>query len=201
MNSAIFFRNYLPVIPPAGFVTAALLILMYSLIATDYIEPIEEPRKIDTSFLEPVQDPAPPKIKAPPKPEKVQKSPERIRPILNIDEGNTATAGLTMKLTPIANDMLLINPDSGPIPSVRVQPNYPASALQRGIEGFVDIMFDINAAGSTENIRIIRSEPERVFNRAAVKAISKWKYQPQTIDGKAVAAYDQVTRLTFNLED
>lgn len=201
MTTALLFRSYLPVMPPAAVMTALLLLIMYSLIATDYVEPVEEGIKINTSFLDPVKEMEPPKIKPPVKPDDVQKAPDRVPQNPVFDERTATKIDFGIALKPLTNGKITVNPNSGPIPSVRVEPNYPPRAIQRGIEGYVDLMFDISAAGSTENIRIIRSKPSGIFDRSAVKAISKWKYQPQMIDGKATISYDQVTRLTFNLQD
>ena len=43
-----------------------------------------------------------------------------------------------------------------PIPTVMVQPTYPRRAANKGIEGFVDVQFDVTEMGTAENIRIVR---------------------------------------------
>src|SRR5690606_14974139 len=35
------------------------------------------------------------------------------------------------------------------MPFIKIQPNYPQRAAVKGIEGFVDVVFDVNEVGST----------------------------------------------------
>lgn len=64
----------------------------------------------------------------------------------------------------------LVESNSDAIPLVRVPPQYPATTLQRGIEGRVFIEFDVGRNGAVKETRVIASEPERVFDKAALKA-------------------------------
>ena len=43
--------------------------------------------------------------------------------------------------------------------------------------------------------------PGTVFNRAALRAIRKWKYSPKIEDGVAVERHDVRVKLHFGLED
>jgi periplasmic protein TonB len=92
------------------------------------------------------------------------------------------------------------NGDSSAIPKVRINPRYPRVAAQDGIEGYVTLTFDINALGGTENISIIDQKPRGVFNKAARKALAKWKYKPKMKDNVAIAQPGQTITLEFNLE-
>lgn len=88
----------------------------------------------------------------------------------------------------------------GAIPLVNVPPEYPRRALQRGIQGYVDLIFDITASGQTTNIRVLAAEPADVFERAAIRALGKWKYQPPIEDGRPVSQRNITTRIRFSLE-
>ncbi len=90
--------------------------------------------------------------------------------------------------------------DTTAIPKVRINPRYPRVAAQNGIEGYVTLSFDINPMGATENITIIEQKPRGVFDKAARKALSKWKYKPKMQDNIAVAQPGQTITLQFNLE-
>jgi len=72
------------------------------------------------------------------------------------------------------------------IPIVVIRPVYPQSAAISGIEGWVKIEFTITEAGIVENPKVIDAKPARVFNRAAILAILKWKFKPRVIEGVAV---------------
>jgi TonB family protein len=60
-----------------------------------------------------------------------------------------------------------------------VQPEYPQEALMRGIEGWVDVSLEVNAAGNVVAPRIEDSSRGRLFNRAALNAVEQWKYEPR----------------------
>lgn len=59
---------------------------------------------------------------------------------------------------------------------------YPERAEKLHIEGVVNVIYDINAKGHTENIRVVSVEPKYVFDRGVKKQIAQWQYpegQPQ----------------------
>jgi len=90
--------------------------------------------------------------------------------------------------------------DTDIIPMVRVNPQYPIQALERGIEGWVEVRFTITAAGTVKDPVVLASKPSSIFNRAALRAIRKWKYKPKIEEGVAVERPGVVVRLTFELE-
>ena len=60
--------------------------------------------------------------------------------------------------------------------------SYPERAQKLRINGEVNVLYDINKAGDTENIRIVSMTPEYVFDREVQKQIGDWRYpagQPQ----------------------
>ena len=87
------------------------------------------------------------------------------------------------------------------IPLVRVNPQYPMRAAQRGIEGWVEVEFTITPAGTVSDPVVIGAKPKGMFNRAALRAIRKWKYNPRMENGVAVERPGVKVRLTFELED
>ncbi len=86
-------------------------------------------------------------------------------------------------------------------PLVRVTPMYPPRAAQRGVEGWVEVEFTISKMGTVKDPKVVEAQPSRIFNRAALRAIRKWKYKPQLINGEPVDAPGQRVRLTFDLGD
>ncbi|MCG8588172.1 MAG: energy transducer TonB [Proteobacteria bacterium] len=91
--------------------------------------------------------------------------------------------------------------DSDVIPLVRVQPQYPVRAAERGIEGWVQVTFTISAAGTVKDPVVTAAQPSSIFNRAAIRAIRKWKYNPKVVDGVAVERPGVRVQLDFELED
>lgn len=90
--------------------------------------------------------------------------------------------------------------DTDIVPLVRVNPMYPMRAIQHGIEGWVEVRFTISTAGTVKNPVVIGYYPSTIFNRAALRAIRKWKYNPKIDDGKPVERPGVVVRLDFRLD-
>ena len=65
------------------------------------------------------------------------------------------------------------------VPLVRVDPDYPPRARQRGIEGFVDIEFTISPVGTVQDPKVIGAQPAIVFDRAALRARPQVEVQPE----------------------
>lgn len=89
--------------------------------------------------------------------------------------------------------------DQQALPLFRTEPIYPSRALKRKLEGYVVLSFNINAAGKPTEIKIIESQPKRVFDRESIRALKRWNYQPKVIDGKAVEQTGQTVKLEFRL--
>lgn len=86
------------------------------------------------------------------------------------------------------------------LPIVRVAPVYPARALSRGLEGYVDLSFTVTTAGTVIN-PIILFSTSSLFERAAERAVLKFKYKPRVVDGVPVDVPGVKTRITFQIED
>lgn len=65
-------------------------------------------------------------------------------------------------------------------PLTRVEPRYPWRARVEGTEGFVQVGFSVTAEGEVTNIDVVDSIPAGVFDRAAIKALKKWKFPAGT---------------------
>ena len=78
----------------------------------------------------------------------------------------------------------------------RVQPKYPPRAASRKLAGWVELRFLVNAQGKTESIQVTGSEPQGSFEKAATKAISKWRFEPIMVNGLPTEKYGEV-RLRF----
>jgi len=91
--------------------------------------------------------------------------------------------------------------DRDTVPIGRVEPMYPSRAAQRRIEGWVVVEFSIGKQGTVENAKVVRSQPGTIFNRSALKAVSKWKYKPRVDNGLVVETHGHQTKITFKLND
>jgi protein TonB len=86
------------------------------------------------------------------------------------------------------------------LPIVRVAPVYPARALSRGLEGYVDMAFTVTTTGTVKDPAVIFSTSS-LFERAATRAVLKFKYKPRVVDGVPVEVPNVKTRITFKIED
>lgn len=187
----------------AALITFTLFVIMQKLIEQDGSY-ITEPEEL--VFINPVLSEEDPntilktRIKPPPPP---QVKPQPTRPVEPVEPNNDApnfelTVGLgTPEITPTTFGGGIEDADSRPI--VRISPKYPVDAARQGIEGWVQLEFTIDASGIVKDIKVTDAEPKRIFNREAIRALRKWKYRPQLVNGKPVDLPDQRVVLDFNL--
>ena len=86
------------------------------------------------------------------------------------------------------------------IPLVRTPPDYPVTALERGLQGSVTLRFDVTATGVVENVGVVEST-DAVFEDTAASALAQWTYLPRVAAGKRVATLNQQTVLRFQLDN
>lgn len=84
-------------------------------------------------------------------------------------------------------------------PLVRFPADYPERARAKAIEGWVNMRFTVTETGGVADPEVIAAEPEGVFERSAIRAVLRWKFQPQLVDGKPVPVMTY-TRLVFVME-
>jgi protein TonB len=90
--------------------------------------------------------------------------------------------------------------DRDVVPLVRVDPEYPPRARQQGLEGYVDVEFTISPAGTVQDPRVLAAQPAFVFDRAALAAIRRWRYNPKVENGVPVPRQGVQVRLRFELK-
>jgi protein TonB len=67
-------------------------------------------------------------------------------------------------------------------------PSYPIQAARNQTSGYAVVEFTVSPDGAVENPRVIDSAPRRVFDSAAVQAVTQSKFKPALKDGKPVAS-------------
>ena len=77
---------------------------------------------------------------------------------------------------------------------------YPARARERGTEGWVDLEFTVAKDGTTRDAVVTAAEPAGIFDRAALDAVKRWRYEPRVVNG-AVVEQRVETRLRFRLSE
>lgn len=76
---------------------------------------------------------------------------------------------------------------------------YPPRAEERNVSGWVEVYFTVMPNGKTADIAIANSDPETTFDRAAMKAVEKWEFEPVEYRGQIISQR-AITRLVFAME-
>ncbi len=191
--------------------TFSLLFLMYQLVNNDLGEvtqkkavKIPDINMPDTKIETRYEDAKPEKPEAPEVPPDLPE-PEFEAPKVSGDALNMsapiAKAGIDVGAGSLAFS------EGEYLPIVKVPPEYPSTALSRGIEGFCTVVYTVTETGTTRDPVPIESEcitkdgkPTTVFNRASVKAALKFKYKPKVVDGKPVEVPGVKNRFTYTMQ-
>lgn len=193
--------NILGIIPSAFIVTSILLYAMYLLVHKDYpivVPPTHPPMPqiiADFPKVIPVMQEALPVKPIEQTPPQIVKMVEQVEIDLNPDVGFSEPVVITKP--PIDG---VFGMGGQMVPFIKIAPQYPQAAVAKGIEGYVDVMFDVTALGTTENIRIIAYVPSTVFNKSVIKAVQGWKYKPNVVDGTPVKTHDVRDRVRFAIQ-
>jgi periplasmic protein TonB len=86
------------------------------------------------------------------------------------------------------------------IPLVRIAPIYPKNALRAKKEGYVTLSFIVKTDGSVGTVKVIEAKPPRLFTKAAINAIRKWKFKAKTVNGVKIEQKGQQT-IDFSLKE
>jgi protein TonB len=195
-------------------VALALFLLMHTLISGDANKNRDRDESVRLDFIQVDQDEIENirKRTPPPKPEPPKKPPPP--PKLTVDTADRPQQPMPDMQMPKID--LGIGAGSGPylgnwsagdgnaegdvIPIVRIEPQFPREALVKGIEGWVIVEFTIEPDGTVSDPRVVDSNPRRIFDRNAIRAIYKWKFKPRIVDGQPVARR-ATQRLDFTLNN
>lgn len=185
----------------AFFITAILMYLMFYLIRMD--EPSLSVR--DITYLPPFTNvPEETEVKyavsKPPEMVLPEDVPEIPKTSISVDLGPIENPGLANPYIPRRTAGLPTPPNNQLILALGYPPAYPNSAIQREIEGYAIVGFSVSASGAVFDPFIIESEPNSVFDRSALKAISKFKYKAKMIDGKPVTTAGQRYLFRYELD-
>ncbi len=161
----------------------------------DFIRMDEQPTPLDEK--KPLEEMEPPETEDEPPP------PESPEPLVDKPQQNkldlampSLNVPLSISGTPYLGDFAKANrssirPGTGKIalnvkPTLRVPPVYPPRALRSGIEGVVTVEFTIATNGAVKDAEIVKAKPAGIFNKSVLNAISKWKFDPDIVNGKKV---------------
>ena len=150
------------------------------------------------------------KPKPKPKPKRTRRAPPN--PLTGLD---TSLSGVDMGLPGFsANDLGglegdLLGGESGivmtddtvdqpPRATFQAPMTYPPRARAKGTEGYVVFSLLVGITGEIEQVRIVESYPEGVFDEAATQGINQWRFEPAMYQGQPVRSWAR-QRIRFDL--
>ena len=80
----------------------------------------------------------------------------------------------------------------------KVEPEYPADAKEKHIEGTVVLNVDIDREGDVARVELVSGHPQ--LAPAAMDAVLQWRYRPFVLNGEAVAV-ETTVELKFTLAE
>lgn len=94
---------------------------------------------------------------------------------------------------PVEAAPIILRPDmAAPVLVHRVDPTYPDIAIKTKVQGVVILEAIIDTGGQVVHARILR-DIGMGCGQAALQAVRQWRYQPASLNGRAVSVYLTVT--------
>jgi protein TonB len=88
--------------------------------------------------------------------------------------------------------------DSGAVLLKAVGSRYPTAAMRARQDGWVLVSFTVDPDGKTSDVKVVDAQPHRIFDRAAMDAVERYRFTPATKAGVAVSSTKQ-QRIEFKL--
>jgi protein TonB len=107
-----------------------------------------------------------------------------------------ATAALVDDMSVVMDEAAV---QDAPRARSRVAPEFPSRARAQGLSGSVTLFFVVDVDGSVQDVYVVESQPEGVFDQAAIDAVEQWEFDPGMHEGMPVAVRVRQT-LHFTLE-
>lgn len=111
-----------------------------------------------------------------------------------------AAANAVAAAKPAAAPAAPVGETRAAVPVRQPAPRYPAEAFRSRQEGWVEVAFTIASDGSVKDGSVVNANPPRLFNAAALRGITDWKFQPRLENGQPVEQQVR-TRIEFKLPD
>ena len=184
-------------------VTAALFFVMQALVRISAAAPPEQPRTPTMLSMVDVEDspletrelrPPPERLPPPPPPAQTPRNAEWEEP------GQTPI-GLPPQRVPEPRERPKpgLAYDGPLVVVIKPQPVYPSRAITQGLDGYVDVEFDVTTAGTVVNPRVIASS-HAVFEKAALDAALRFRFKARVVDGVPQPSFGLRNRFTFQME-
>ena len=184
-------------------VVVGLFMIMHSLIDKDF----ENPEVSNSKIAELVQPDEEIKLdtttKKPEKAEEPEEPPPELQMAqisldMDVDVANVApTSTISVEISSSG----MSSGDGEYLPIVKVAPIYPRRAQTRGTTGYCIVEYTVTKTGSIRDPVAVDCDPAGVFDRASVKAATKFKYNPRVVDGEPIEVAGVQNKFTYELEN
>jgi len=67
-----------------------------------------------------------------------------------------------------------------------IAPEFPSKALSQHLSGAVTVEYTVDSKGEPRDVRVVEATPPGVFDKAAISAVKRWKYEPVVANGAPV---------------
>ncbi|SFS08658.1 protein TonB [Dyella sp. OK004] len=193
-------------------VNLAVLLAALRPMAPQFVESLRHPESMTLTWLtapEVKPDPPPidmaPAVKTPPTPH-TRVAPRPAPPIaVPTDAGNVATPPVTA--TPAIEPTTTATPtaDAAPVEATlayRSSPlTFPSIAIRKHMHGTVLLRVLVDEDGKPVQVNVEQSSGEPVLDRSAREQVmANWRFQPATVQGRAVQAWARVP-VSFELRE
>jgi len=143
------------------------------------------------------------KPKPKPKPKKSKPKPHRSSPTPNLSSSlsgiDTGLDAFVNQDSSLDNSLLGANTDNvvmtegsvdkAPSATQRSAIAYPKKAKKMGAKGYVILNLLIDKNGNVVKVKVLESEPQGVFDAAAIEGVKNWKFTPGEYKGKPVKVW------------
>jgi len=191
-------------VPVAAFVTIGLFVLMMTLIAEEF-KPQEKVASASFEINPTVEDikvikretkvQQVKKVITPPPPPMIERQ-QAAKPQERIASLEGAIPEFEAPKIDRQNFKIAVS-DRDAQPLVRIPPIMPPRAEK---SGHCRVRFDVSPEGAPFNV-ITTFCTQKLFERATIKSVQKWKYNPKIVDGRSVARKGVENKVSYRLTD
>lgn len=197
--------RWLAIVAGALVVNLCLYLLMEGMVSRDRVRVLD---LFDAQTIEfvrtPVEDETRTKDrrrKPPPKPRDIKKPRAEVDEVTSRSElpadfqaynvssllGEGGGVGLGQRIVQGSGEGMRMVMASDLTALAKFPPQYPTWALQRGLEGWVELTFIVTEQGLVVDPVVTDARPKGTFEDSALAAVARWRFQPVMDDGEPQA--------------